>query len=375
MTVSLLNVFFISLLGAWIGQAAPSRSLNAWNRPKPNFIGFLLALTVMVLFAGLRNNIGDTYYYVHSFNLLNEAGNPQPDLQTSDYLFALLQYAIIKLGGDKTTFIFVTILFAYIPFMFVLREYSYDFTLSVFFFFTIGIYYTSMNGIRQFIAVGIVIFATKFLFSPKKYHFLFFLIFVIIAYFFHTSSLFMIPLYLVCRRRAWSPSTFMIVAGGIAALIFVSLFLPSFLDMLEETNYSQYSDGWFTNGTEGGANILRVGFQAIPMVLAAIYRKELKQYGAVAEILTNISVIHFAIFLVSLYNWIFARFAFYTYIYVVILLSLIFGTVLRDKSQKGWNALLYIAYMFFFFRDSQGIASYNSDFFTPNNTVLLDFIF
>lgn len=371
MTVAFLNVFLLSLLFSWIGQTAPSRSLNVWNRPKPNIIGFVAASAVMILFTGLRNNIGDTFYYIHSFKLMVEAGNPVPNLNTNNFLFAYFQHVIAKLGGDKTAFIMISILLTYIPFMLFLRKYSYDFTLAVFFFFSIGICYTTMNGIRQFIAVGIIVLGSKFLFSPKKYQFLFLLILIIIAYYFHTSSLFFIPLYFICRRKAWSPSTFMIILAALAALLFVSMFLPSFLNILEDSSFSQYStNNWFRENGEGGVHILRVVFHAIPMVLSAVYYKELREHGPIIDILINISVVHFAIFIVALYNWIFARFAFYTYIYTVVLLSIIFSTVLKKPERKGLKIALFVAYIFFFFEDSAGIHFYASDFFIPNNTIL-----
>ena len=375
MTTSLITVFILSMIGAWFGTAAPSRSRTLWNTGKPNLIGFLVPCFVMILFAGLRRTIGDTFYYIHMLETIAENGNHMPEWGQDNFLFSWLQYTIIRLGGDGATFVMLTSIMCFLPVLFIFRKYSPNFVLTVFFYFTTGVYCGTMNGIRQYIAVGIVLLSTKYLFSPYKRDFFKFLAFVLVAYLFHTSAIIMLPVYFVCRRKAWSPSTFMIVAGGLAALIFVSLFLPSFLDMLEDTSYSQYTDSWFTSGEEGGANILRVGFHAIPLVLSAVYYKELRQRGPVVDILINLSVFHFAIFLVSLYNWIFARFAYYTYAYMAILLSLIFSTVFKDAKRKGFKILLYIVYLFFFIIESKGMSGYRSDFFEPNNTVWFSFLY
>lgn len=369
MTTSMMTVFFLSMAFAWFGKAVPSKRLNVWDRNKPNLIGFFLVCIVMILFVGLRNNIGDTVFYIHLWELREEAGNPIPTRENGSILFEYLQYLIMRLGGDSSTYIMVTAIMTLLPVLFVYRKYAPDFTLAVFFYFTTGVYVITMNGIRQFVAAGIIFLATKYMFSPKKTDFFKFLIFVIIAYFFHTSALILIPIYFVCRRKAWSPSSLMIIVAGFAVLIFISLFLPSFMEMLEGGIYEQYTDGWFTEGNESGASIFRVGFHTLPMVLSAIYYKRLRQHGPVVDVLVNLSVVHFAIFLVSLYNWIFARFAFYTYAYMAMLLSLIFSTVLREKEQRAMKTILYCVYIVYFFNETAGIASYSSDFFTPNNTV------
>ncbi len=375
MTTTMITVFAISMIGAWFGTAAPSRSRTLWNTAKPNLAGFLVACTVMILFAGLRRTIGDTFYYIHMLENIASSGNPLPEFGASNFLFSYLMYLIISFGGDGATFIMVTSLICYIPVFLMFRKYSPDFTLALFFYFSTGVYTGTMNGIRQFTATAVIMLATKYLFSPKKHDFLKFMIFLVIAYYLHSTALIMIPIYFLCRRKAWSPSTFAIIAAAIAVLIFVSLFLPSFLDLLEGSDYSQYGEGWFTEGNEGGANILRVAFHAIPMILSAIYYKELRQHGPVVDVLANLSVVHFAIFLISLYNWIFARFAFYLYAYMCVLLALIFSTVLKEKKQQWLRILLTGAYILFFIVESAGMYDYRSDFFTPDNTVWFSFIY
>ena len=378
MTSDLMNVFAISMLGAWFGMTVPSRSRTLWNTPKPNFIGFLIPCVVMILYAGLRRTIGDTYYYIHMLEVLVENGNPVPAWGKSSFLFSLFQYLCIAFGGEDYSplFIMVSALLTYIPVFLLFKKYSPDFFLTLFFYFVTGTYFSAMNGIRQYIATGIVLLATKYLFSERKSDFIKFLVFVVVASLFHTSALIMIPVYFLCRRKAWSASTFIMILGGVAALIFVSLFLPQFMEIIEDTSYSQYNEGgWFIDGTEGGTNILRVLFHAIPMLLSAIFYKDLRKSGPVVDILINLSVFHFAVYIVSLYNWVFARFAFYTYPFMCILLAFLFSTVLRNSKQRWLKICLYGAYLLFFILESQSAYMYKSDFFEPNNTIWFMFIY
>lgn len=374
MTTTFLSVFLICVASAWFGTVVPSRSYNIWGSRKPNLIGFAIAATVLLLFCGLRNNMGDTPFYTHLFELAQEAGNPLPNTQKDNFLFEFFYYIPIKLGWDSNSFIFATSAFFIIPAALTLRKYSADFALSFFFLFTTGIVTNSLNGIRQFVAAGIVLFATKYLLSEKKLDFLRFLSIVLLAYFVHTSVLIMVPIYFVCRRKAWSLSTFAIIFAGIVVLVLVSLFFPSFVQIAESGGYSQYGESWFSTSS-GGANILRVGFQTIPMFLSALYRNQLKTYGKVGDIFVNLSVVHFAIYLISLYDWIFARFAFYTCIYMCILLSLIFSRILSEPGKAGIKYVLFGAFIYFFWIESNGMSFYRSDFYTPNNNIWLSFLY
>lgn len=66
--------------------------------------------------------------------------------------------------------------------------------LSIFLFFAAGIYFDSFNGLRQYIAVAIVVFAYKYIETGelKKY-----LIAVAIAFLFHYSAVIVIPAYFI----------------------------------------------------------------------------------------------------------------------------------------------------------------------------------
>lgn len=377
MTTDLLTVFIISMCGAWFAQAVPSRSRNIWGRRRPNFIGFLIPAAVMILYSGLRRTVGDTVYYLHTYNVVEADGMARPKFYFGAYFFETFRYYLHQINAKPETFIMITALVALVPMFILLYRYSFDFSSSVFFFFTTGLYVITMNGIRQFMATGIILLGVKYLFSPKNTDFFKFAVFVGIATFFHTSALLMIPIYFLCRQKAWSLPTFAILGGGIVVLIFVSLFLPSFTEMLADTNYSGYSQGWFDEGSqERGASLLRVAFQCIPMGLSIIFSKNLRRCGPIADILINLSVFHAAIYIISLYNWIFARFAFYTLPFMLLLLSLIVVTSLRTGKNRGLYYLMIGAYLLFFIKDaySNGMPTYRSDLFEVNNNLWFSFI-
>ncbi len=377
MPTDLVVVFCISMLGAFFGQAIPGRRKNALGKLKPNIIAFIIPTLVMILYAGLRNNIGDTIYYVHTYHLIEEAGAAKPTFGQSAYLFEMLQYLFIKADIEYSSFIMVSSVITIFSFMLLFYNYSANYALSVFLFFTMGIYVSTMNGIRQYIAVGIILLGAKYMFSPRKTDFFKLLILIIIASLFHSSAIIMIPVYFLCRRKAWSAPALISVFISVAGLIFVSMFLPSFLSILEDTSYSGYAGDWFTSGQESGTGLMRVIFNCIPTVLAAFFSRQIRQYGPVADILINISLVHSGIYILALYNWIFARFAFYTYAFVVLLMAMVFVSVLRSGKYRFFSFVLFISYLIFFIIDarSQRMNWYASDFFTPHNEMWFKFLY
>ncbi len=377
MPTDLVIVFSLSMVFTWFGQAIPGIARNALDKRKPNIVGLIVPALIMILYSGLRNNIGDTIYYVHTYHLLEENGATLPVWGQKAYLFEMFQYFLVKSGAESSALIMISAIVTIVPFMMVFYNYSVDYSLAIYLFFTMGIYASTMNGIRQYIATGILLMGTKYLFTPRKIDFWKLLVLAIIASLFHDSALIIIPIYFLCRRKAWSAPTFISLSVGVAGLMLVSMFLPSFLSLLEDTNYSGYADGWFTDGNETGTGIMRVIFNCMPTILAAIFSKQVRRFGPIADILINISLVHSAIYILALYNWIFARFTFYTYAYVVLLMAMVFVAVLRSGKYRFFAILLFVAYAIFFIIDarSQRMNWYESDFFEPKNEMWFKFLY
>ena len=377
MTTDLIVVFSLSMLFSWLGQTFPGRSKNALGKFKPNLLGFIIPTTVVILYSGLRKNIGDTGYYIHTYEMDAEKFLTAPKPGDSSYLFALLQYQLHQIDADYSVLIMISSIITLLPLMWVFYKFSANYPLSVFFFFTMGIYASTMNGIRQYIAVGIILIGAKYIFSHKNSDFWKLLPLIILASLFHNSALILIPIYFLCRRKAWSVPTFVSVVAGVVGLIFVSMYLPFFLSILEDTAYSNYADGWFTSGNESGTGLMRVAFNCLPTILAAVFSKQVRQFGPVADILINISLFHSAIFILASYNWIFARFAFYTYAFVILLMAMVFVSILRYNKYRFLAIVLFIVYFAFFIIDAraQRMNWYASDFFEPNNNMWFSFLY
>lgn len=377
MTTDLITVFCLSILFSWFGQAFPGKKRNALGRFKPNLLGLIIPAAVIILYSGLRKSIGDTGYYIHTFNLDAENNLPAPNIGDESYLFMLFQYILHQMNADYSVFVMICSIITLVPMIWIFYKYSANYSFSIFFFFTMGIYASTLNGIRQYVATGIILLGTGYLFSERKTGFGKYLIIILIASQIHSSALLMIPIYFLCRRKAWSAPALVSVAVGVIALILISMFLPSFLTILEDTSYSLYTNGWFTNGQETGTGLIRVVFNCLPTIFAAVFSKQVRRFGPIADILINISLVHSAIYILAFYNWIFARFAFYTYTFVVLLMALILVAILQSNKYRFLSFMLLAIYIIYFIIDARSnrLNWYESDFFKPNNNMWFSFLY
>ena len=80
------------------------------------------------------------------------------------------------------------------------------------------------------------------------------------------------------------------------------------------------------------------------------------------DILVNISVLNLAFYILSLYNWIFARLAIYTSLYVIIMMTHLISKGARENFRALYAAMVGL-YIFYFYNISYSITDYRSELF------------
>src|SRR5690554_3102471 len=105
MTILWFNLVFVYIFSTIARYfAKPTLSDIGTVKPAPLFVFF--ALVTMVIVAGLQNNIGDTFFYMHAY-ALNEYS--LEDLKTGkDVGFTLLQFILQQFSRDPQILIIVT---------------------------------------------------------------------------------------------------------------------------------------------------------------------------------------------------------------------------------------------------------------------------
>ncbi len=308
--VIILSIIF----GAIIDARGMYYNQNGVIMHKPPQKMYWLFVFILIFFAGLRSpsgdgvmSIGDTRIYNGIFRVLVKNGVKEYVNTAGEFtdwgFFGLLSFVKGLFHTDNQGLFFFCSLVT-LSLMFY-RYNKLDITdkETLFFtFITIGMYVSTMNGVRQWLASAMLFFAFP-LIEEKKW-FKYFAV-VLLASSIHSSSFILLPLYFIVKRKAWSFTTKGIVAFAVFFLASYSVFGSYLSRLLENTDFfSQYSDQILSKG--GGANIVRVVLYFVPVIFAYFNQNEM-QNEPYYDIVINMSVLNALCMLLASTNWIYAR--------------------------------------------------------------------
>ena len=303
------------------------------------YIILLAIVTIFVMVSGFRNNIGDTYFYKHSYNLLAET--PVIDWEGKDIGFSIFQLILISISDNPQFLVLVTSLITQSLNIITLYTYKNLYELQVYMYITSGYWLTSMNGIRQAMAAAIIFAATSFIVQGR---FFYYCLVVIFASFFHSSALLMIPIYFIVREKPWSKRIWQLIILLIIGFFLYDILEPIFYKLLEGTSYSEYQDI-----SEGGSSFMRAFISLIPITLAYYFRDSIEEKWPQSGVFVNMSLINAIILCFSMYNWVFARVTYYFQLYNFILLPFIISILPNFKERRVVYYGFLVCYFFFMY--------------------------
>ena len=356
-----MTVFYLTLISTFI-LALSARVFG--EKYKINWWIFTAAvILIFILVAGLRNNIGDTEQYVHSYNLLNEFTGFSDDAK--DKGFTIFQLFLYNISNDPQFFIFVTSLITQLFNVITLAIYKSYFELEVYMYITSGCFLVSMNGIRQAMVGAILFFSSRLIIKGK---FIPYAIIVAILSTMHSSAMIMIPVYFVVREEAWSKRTKIIIGLSAIGFLFFYELMPAVFDAMGDSSYTEYEELMLSGG--GGSSFMRVIVNAVPVVMAYIFRDKLKESWPESNVFVNMSLINLIFITFALYNWIFARFQIYFQLYNFVLLPYMIKNCFERRQERDFVYYCFIICYFIFFYYEQVIGGvglgYRSNFIDIN---------
>ncbi len=335
--INLMVVYVFALYARFLAKPSPIGPVFV----KPNkFMVFIVVITFITI-SGLRSSIGDTYMYMHGYTVNDFTWTYV--LNNKDMGFSVLQMALKQFTDNPQILILITALVTNLLIVITLYKYTRLFELSVYVYITSGLYITSMNGIRQFLAASIIFAASHFL--AKGYWKRYFAV-VIFASLFHQSALILIPIYFIVRRKAWTTSTLVLLFLAIFVVLGYNEFSSLLFAAIGESEYGVYKDF-----SEGGANFIRVIVWAVPVFIAFLGRHKLREIYPNSDFIVNMAMLGVVFMLIATQNWIFARFMYYFGLYNIVLISWIVK-LFKTKTQK----LIYLAilgsYLVYFYYEN-----------------------
>ncbi|MBP3951522.1 EpsG family protein [Bacillus suaedae] len=353
MTILYLNlalVFIFSLTARYF--AVPVTVTDSMSIVKPSKFWIMLGLLSLVLVSGLRNTIGDTYFYMHAYEIHDFTWDRI--LNNKDIGFGILQMILQQFSEDAQVMIFVTALITNVLIVLTLYKYARLIEVALYVYVTSGLFLVSMNGIRQFLAASIVFAATKYIFEGKWKRFM---LVVLFASTFHQSALILIPIYFLVRREAWTKLTFMLLVVAVLIVLGYNQFTQLLFSAIEDTQYGHYV------GFEGeGASVIRIAVSAAPLALAFLGREKLRELSPKSDYIVNLSLLNLLFMIISSQNWIFARFTIYFGLYQLVLIAWIVK-LFKEKDQKLIYITILISYFIYFFYEH--VISLNISYRSP----------
>lgn len=213
---------------------------------------------LIVLFVGLRGiTVGsDTVTYHRAFEEVQQYGSTVIHMEWG---FLFINKIVTFLGGE---FHGVLLLAAFMSLYFARKSISYFGVYNIFLsyfvllcssFFLIYVF----SGIRQGIAMGIVLYSYRFIVERKLGYFL---ISIILASMFHTSAIIVLPIYYLTRKIPF----ILVVCGTICAFVFAHIGVTTYLFLsaisLFTGHYSTYAEHFvdFGNSNTGLGIFIRI---------------------------------------------------------------------------------------------------------------------
>lgn len=338
--LNLMLVFTFAFLARYF--AVPAKDMAIYSPPRSNKILTMGASASLILVSGLRSNIGDTYFYMHSYESNDITW--EYILADKDIGFGILQM-ILKhyISEDPQILIFTAALITNLLIVYVLYRYSRMLEISLYVYITGGLFLVSMNGIRQVLAAAIAFLALKYLLKGNG---LKYISIIVLASLFHQSALILIPIYFLVQYKAWSKATVVLMMISVLIVIGYEQFSTLLFSTIEDTQYGHYK-----TFSEGGANSLRVAVTAVPIIIAYIGRDRLREIFPLSDVIVNMAILGFIFMLISTQNWIFARFSIYFELYQLILISWIIK-LFRKRDEKIIYLGILICYLAYYYYES-----------------------
>lgn len=334
MWINLSLVYFFSFFSRYYSRPFPNSVTNI----KPNLLFAFLVICTLVIVSGLRNNIGDTGFYMLSYK--NTTFSWESIDYSGDFGFNILQLLLQKIAPDPQILIITTAIITNLLIVIGLYKYSRLFELSVYVYITSGMFTTSMNGMRQYLAAAIVFTASKYLLNGSFFKYV---TVILLASTIHKTALVLLPIYFIVRREAWTKVTYILLTLAIFIVLGFSQFSEALFTAVGDTQYGHYS-----NFSEGGSSILRVFVTATPVIIAFLGKEKLRKIWPQSDIIVNMSVISVLFVIIATQNWIFARFNIYFGLYNLILISWIVK-LFKESNQKFIFYCILACYLFFYY--------------------------
>ena len=346
-----MTVFYATLVSTYMSYFLARIAYE--KRYKVTAIMFSVIVALILIFV--------SGMYMHSYKLLSK--NPVMPKDGKDLGFTMISLLLILISSDPQILIFVVALITNLFNVISFNKYKSYLELQVYMYITSGYYIVTMNGMRQCLAAALLFMCVPLIIRGN---FKLYCILVIIISMFHGSALMLIPIYFIVREKAWSKKMIIFMIFGMVCVLLYDIMSPIFFKALQSTQYAEYADY-----DAGGSSFMRVVVNFVPVILAYLKRKELKEVWPESNVFVNMSIINTMFVAAGMFNWIFNRFTLYLQLYNFVLIPFIIKNCFNGKERRMIYFAFMICYFVFFYYEQ--VIGLNMSY--PTNFNLRNFMF
>lgn len=339
MTQVYVTLTIITLILASIGTHPRLAYKDTVGNYRPNKIIVGLIMVIYSIISGLRYMNyyqSDEWIYRVGFEALVNKGIGEV-LSHKEVGFALLNWGLGRVCDDSQILILVVAIITNVLIIRMIAIYSRPFELGMFLYVAMGLFFTSFNIMRQYLAVAILVAGIRYLFEEnfKKY-----LVYIIGATTIHASSILMIPIYFLITSKYFKQLMPIVIIATVVTLV---RFKEVVLQLVVGTQYQHYSMS-IEKGLYG-VSVIRVMVVCLPVLIMWCYRQRLIERRRENLFLINLLTIGACIMVISTQYVFFARLEILVGIYSLIIIP----EFLKLFNDRVSVTLVYIGILILYF--------------------------
>jgi len=289
------------------------------------------------LVSALRVNVGTDYKsYVNWFNEINTFS-----FGYTNFLFNNIIY-LVKLFTNNPQWLFVitSVIILGLIYLHSIKEHE-DYDMILFLFIVLGFYFSTFNGIRQWIAIAVFIYSFKYI---KEKQFFKYLICIIISSLFHITAILLIPVYFLFEINIKDKYKIMII--GLSFIIFKLVNFNNVIAFI----LKKFAFSFYVRYFQSGVDLTQSVGSFLPILLSCgmfgfylLFENKLKEKLGNAKYEFN-KLFCFYIVIFSITNTInnlFSRFSYYFIPFIMFLLPDFF-VIFNERYKKIMKLIVII---------------------------------
>lgn len=350
MTVYLLTILFTAIFGV---VANDNRTVRINRNGKEeyhteNIFMLFILLTWVIVFAFRGISVGaDTSGYIYYFNSIKSSDMSFAEFSANqrDWLFGYLEYFCCKIfNGSWVCFQIVVAIIIYVPILKILnKKAEYLLSSLLLFIFTIS-FFSGFNGMRQAIAMSMIFYAYYDFFLEKKYFK--YIVFLLIAFGFHSSVIFVIPIHFLSRFEIKKYVVKFSVILTLLLFLFIWQIWPYLINFLVSIGQTKMASDYAEVSKNDGSGFLRFIVALAPVVIGYFYKEKLEEHFDNVNNELILCLFGALFMLLSTKYWIFARVSSYFSLSQILFIPKLYLIFSKDSRKMGCVIILFLYFSY-----------------------------